>query len=147
MYLKMLNIETVKDRERFAAIKNIRIKVFQEEQGVAAELEFDGLDNIAIQLLAYLDGKAVGTARIREINTTTAKIERLAILPEARRKGIGKKLMQSALQVIDRQQKTTAIVHAQAYISQLYRQLGFEIVGEQFSEAGIAHVKMVKQLS
>lgn len=143
----MLNIETVKYRERFAAIKNIRVRVFQEEQGVAAELEFDGLDDSAIQLLAYLDNKAVGTARIREIDATTAKIERLAILPEARRKGIGKKLMQRALQVIDRQQKTTAIVHAQAYIAQLYRQLGFEIVGKEFSEAGIAHVKMVKQLS
>ena len=143
----MLNIEIVKYQEKIAAIKNIRVKVFQEEQQVAAELEFDGLDNSAIQLLAYLNGKAVGTARIREINTTTAKIERLAILPEARRKGIGKKLMQTALQVIDRQQKTTAVVHAQAYIAQLYRQLGFEIVGEQFSEAGIAHVKMIKQLS
>ena len=142
-----LNIKTVNYQDEIVAIEQIRVKVFQEEQKVASELEFDGLDDLATQLLAYIDDKAVGTARIREIDRHTAKIERLAVLPSVRKQGIGKQLMQTALEIIARQNKTVAIVHAQTYIVQLYKNLGFKTVGEEFSEAGIAHVKMSKQLS
>ena len=120
--------------------------MFQEEQGVSADLEFDGLDEGSIHLLAYLNGAAVGTARIREVNGDTAKIERLAVLSSARNQGVGKQLMRSALDLISQQHKSQAMVHAQEYIANLYRQLGFVTVGERFSEAGIAHVKMVKHL-
>ena len=142
-----VRVKTVEYETEIAAIKNIRTRVFQQEQGVAAELEFDGLDAEAIHFLAYIDDKAVGTARIREINVQTSKIERLAVLPQARRQGIGKKLMSAALEKSARQNKTTVIVHAQEYIAPLYQQLGFKTVGEKFSEAGIPHVKMVKRFS
>ena len=142
-----LTIKTVNYQHEIIAIKQIRIKVFQQEQGVAAELEFDGLDDRATQLLAYINNEAVGTTRIREIDRHTAKIERLAVLPEGRKQGVAKQLMLTALEIIAQQNKTMAIVHAQAYIAQLYQNLGFVIEGEEFSEAGIAHVKMSKQLS
>jgi len=142
----LLKIETLQYQDRTAEIKQIRIKVFQEEQGVYPDLEFDGLDASAVHLLAYINESAVATARIREIDSKTAKIERLAVLSEFRKQGIGKKLMQSALSLISKQGKKLAVVHAQAYIAQLYKSLGFEIVGEEFSEAGIPHVKMIRQL-
>ena len=146
MSTESLQIETVKYQDEVDAIATIRTQVFQKEQGVSAELEFDGLDADAIQLLAYLNGKAVATARIREMDANTVKIERLAVLPEYRKQGIGKQLMESALSVISNLDKSKAVVHAQEYVASLYQQLGFEVVGERFSEAGIAHVKMVKQL-
>lgn len=142
----LLQIETVDYQNEIAAIAQIRTTVFQQEQGVSAELEFDGQDASAIHLLAYSDNKAVGTARIREIDASTVKIERLAVLPEARKQGIGRKLMETALKVICDRNKSSVIVHAQEYIASLYQQLGFVIVGERFNEAGITHVKMVKQL-
>lgn len=141
-----LKIKTVEYQNAIAAINSIRIKVFQEEQGVSPELEFDGKDRDAIQLLAYLDGEAVGTARIRAIDADTAKIERLAVLPQARRKGVGKNLMSVALKIIQQQNKTVAIVHAQAYIIALYQKLGFAVVGEKFEEAGISHLKAIARL-
>lgn len=144
--MNSLQIKAVSYQSEMTAIKYIRTKVFQEEQGVSADLEFDGLDKDSTHLIAYLDGNAVGTARIREIDANTAKIERLAVLPAARKQGIGKKLMESALDLISTRSQSLAVVHAQAYIAHLYRQLGFNIVGENFVEAGISHVKMVKQL-
>ena len=144
--MNSLQIKTVRYQAEIAAIKQIRIKVFQEEQGVPPELEFDGSDEEATHFIAYIDDEAVGTARIREIERNIIKIERLAVLPQARKQGVGKHLMLSALETAG-QNNTMAIVHAQEYIAQLYQQLGFKTVGEKFSEAGIAHVKMVKQLS
>jgi predicted GNAT family N-acyltransferase len=141
-----LRIETVQYQDRMVAINQIRTKVFQEEQGVSAKLEFDGLDTSATHLLAQINGIAVGTARIRELDDDTVKIERLAVLPDYRKQGIGKQLMVSALSAITQQGKSLVIVHAQEYVIQLYQQLGFEVVGEKFNEAGIPHVKMIKQL-
>ncbi|MEM6614802.1 MAG: GNAT family N-acetyltransferase [Cyanobacteria bacterium P01_C01_bin.72] len=144
--LGSIRIETVTYHDSLVAIKDIRTRVFQEEQGVSADLEFDGWDESTIHFLAYAGNKAVGTARIREINAATSKIERLAVLREYRQQGIGTKLMQSALAHIAQRNKSTVMVHAQVYIASMYQQLGFTIVGEQFVEAGIAHVKMIKHL-
>ena len=143
----VLRIKIVDYREQLEAIQTIRTKVFQEEQGVAAELEFDGLDAIATHFLAYLDNQPVGTTRIRNTDKKTVKIERLAVLPAVRKQGIGRKLMETALEVITIQNKQIAIVHAQEYIVKLYQQLGFEQVGDSFTEAGISHIKMTKRLS
>ena len=132
--------------ENLAPINIIRTKVFQKEQGITPELEFDGLDHGAIHLLAYLDNQPVGTARIRAIDKKTIKLERLAVLPEARRRGIGKQLTQKALTYAQQHYYQTAILNSQLYIKSLYEKLGFRQVGEVFDEAGIPHIKMSKQL-
>ena len=139
-------IKIVKYQEELTAIQNIRIQVFQQEQGVSAELEFDGLDATATHLLAYFNGQPVGTARIRNLAAGTAKIERLAVLPKARNQGIGRELMLAALELVAKQEDHLITVHAQEYIKGLYEELGFTQIGNQFQEAGITHVKMMKQL-
>ncbi len=134
------------DWEEFAIIEKIRTQVFQDEQGVEIKLDFDGKDKICQQLIAYLDKKAVGTARIRYLDEKRAKIERLAVVTSARGKGIGKKIMLYALEVIGSEKVAEVIVNAQEYIKGLYQQLNFQQVGETFEEAGIPHVKMVKKV-
>ncbi|MEM7725882.1 MAG: GNAT family N-acetyltransferase [Cyanobacteria bacterium P01_A01_bin.45] len=133
----------------FGKIKEIRKVVFQEGQGVDASLDFDGEDEVSEQLLAYLNKVAVGTARIRYFQGDIAKIERLAVLPSARGNGIGKQIMEKALEVIENNKNNNTrevVIHAQDYIKKLHQQVGFEIDGETFQEAGITHVKMIKKL-
>jgi predicted GNAT family N-acyltransferase len=132
--------------EEFLEMQAIRRSVFQEEQGVDPELEFDGLDKTAIHLLAYLDNRPVGTARIRYLNEQIAKIERLAVLSTARGLGIGKKLMQEAIEVAKQNNVQEVVIHAQEYVKGLHQQLEFKQIGEIFEEAGIPHVKMTRQL-
>lgn len=79
-----LHIKQVTYTEAIEPIQQIRIAVFQDEQGVDPALEFDGLDEQSQHFLAFLNDKPVGTARIREINAQMAKIERLAVLKSAR---------------------------------------------------------------
>ncbi|MEH2393443.1 MAG: GNAT family N-acetyltransferase [Nostoc sp.] len=131
--------------EEFPAIQAIRISVFQQEQGVDPALEFDGKDDISDHLIAYLDGEAVGTTRIRYLDEKTAKIERLAVLSIARGQGIGKKIMVEALQVIASKNIPEVLIHAQEYVKSLYQKLDFVEEGKIFQEAGIAHVIMRKK--
>ncbi|WP_372478186.1 GNAT family N-acetyltransferase [Nostoc mirabile] len=144
-YANMILIIKVADLpEEFPAIAAIRKSVFQEEQGVNPALEFDGKDEISQHLIAYLDEKAVGTTRIRYLDEKTAKIERLAVLSTARGQGIGKKIMENALQIIASKNVREVVIHAQESVKVLYQKLNFVEEGEIFEEAGILHVKMRK---
>ncbi len=131
----------------FSDIQHIRYLVFQVEQGVTAALEFDGKDADACHLLAYRDGQAVGTTRIRWLDDHTAKIERVAVLKSARGAGIGKALMLEALQCLINANIPVVQIHAQEAVRDFYQRLGFEPEGEIFVEAGIPHVKMKKLLT
>ena len=133
------------DKE-FSVIQAIRKSVFQEEQGVDPDLDFDGEDETSQQLIASLNGEYVGTARVRYLDDKTAKIERLAVLPVGRGYGIGKKIMEKAMEVIASKNIPEVVIHAQEYIKGLHQQLGFQEEGEVFEEAGIRHVTMRKTL-
>jgi predicted GNAT family N-acyltransferase len=127
-------------------IYQIRYQVFQVEQGVDPSLEFDGKDEEADHLLAYWQGKPVGTARIRRLNSQVAKVERVAVLREARGLGIGKILMENALEFLNAANVSEIRIHAQEQVRDFYQKLGFEPEGAVFEEAGIPHVKMKKLL-
>lgn len=141
-----LIIKTAELPQEIPAIQAIRRLVFQVEQGVEPVLDEDGQDETSEQLIAYLDNQPVGTARIRYLDNKTAKIERLAVLSIARGQGIGKKLMEKALDIVAKRNIKEVLIHAQEYIKGFHQQLGFEQEGEIFDEAGIAHVKMRKKL-
>ncbi len=144
-FMIKLIIKSVEFPEELTAIKGIRIAVFQEEQGVNPVLEFDGKDEISDHLIAYLNEEVVGTARIRYLDEKTAKIERLAVLPTARGQGIGKKIMENALQLIANKNIPEVVIHAQEYVKDLYKKLNFVEEGEIFEEASIPHVTMRKK--
>lgn len=132
--------------EDFSAMRSVRAAVFQSEQGIEPELDFDGKDETSDQIIAYINDRPIGTARIRYLDDRTAKIERLAVLPIARGKGIGKLIMEKAIELAAQKKIQEVIIHAQEYIQGLHQKLGFEPEGAVFEEAGIPHVKMRKKL-
>ena len=79
--MKGLDIHLIRDREELEQVFEIRTIVFIEGQNVPYEEEMDGLDGEAAQIIAFLDGKAVGCGRIRFLGSQ-AKLERLAVLPK-----------------------------------------------------------------
>jgi predicted GNAT family N-acyltransferase len=132
-------ISTNKELER--ALR-IRIRVFVREQGVPAHIELDDDDKRALHLLAFLEGRAVGTARI-VMRGGQAKIGRMAVLKSHRRKKVGKKLLTRAITVAKKQGAGKIYLHAQVAVIKFYESAGFRCVGPVFDEAGIAHRKMV----
>jgi len=127
-------------------VHQIRYWVFQVEQGVDSALEFDGEDETSTHLLAFLDKKPVGTTRIRWLTPQIAKVERVAVLPAARRKGIGQRLMEYTFNFAIAKQATEVCMNAQQSVQLFYERLGFQIEGTPFEEAGIPHIKMKKSL-
>lgn len=123
-----------------ADIRRIREAVFIAEQNVPPELEWDADDNIAVHFLAFEGDYAIGTARLLQ----DGQIGRVSVLKDWRGLKVGDALMQAAISEAQnrdlRQQKLTAQVHATAF----YERLGFKVVSEEFLEAGLPHVDMVR---
>ena len=126
---------------------DVRRQVFVEEQGISGQLEFDGLDEEAIQMAVKNGDSVIGTARVRFLADGQAKIERMGILKPFRRKGIGRGVISFLIGELKNRQTKYVILHAQHDVVPFYRSCGFEEVGNPFWEAGIKHLRMQMWIS
>jgi ElaA protein len=130
-----------------ADARAIRRKVFVEEQGVASDEEWDEHDAAGAATLHFValeNGRAVGCARLRA-HGEGAKLERVAVLPEQRRTGLGRALVQAAERAAWQRGYARVVLHAQTAVIPFYERLGWRAQGPEFDEAGIPHRKMERR--
>ena len=83
-----------------------------------------------------------------ENTAQTVSIGRVVIEMESRRKGVGKQLLSTALDYIERiAPQATITLSAQHHLTDFYQVLGFCVVSDPYDEDGIPHVRMVKTLA
>lgn len=123
----------------------IRRVVFVHEQGVSRDEEFDELDDVCVHFIARFDGRPVGTARLRVLESE-GKAQRVAVLEEARRSGIGAALMRALEAEASRRGLARIVLHAQTSAMSFYEALGYVAEGDEFMEADIPHFLMRKPL-
>lgn len=138
-----LLIQTANWADHRSALADIRRRVFIEEQQVPEALEWDGEDAHARHWLALLDGRALGTVRM----LSDGHIGRMAVLQEARRTGLGSRLLHVAIDAARAQGLHEVYLHAQVQALGFYAQHGFVAAGELFMDAGIAHRAMTLRLA
>ncbi|SDW97685.1 GNAT family N-acetyltransferase [Nitrosomonas oligotropha] len=132
-------VQIVSWEEAATALRVVRTAVFIREQLVLEELEWDQFDAVSVHALAVNNaGQPVGTARL----LPDGHIGRMAVLKEWRGQGLGSALLTRLLQVLVKRHQFQAQLHAQTSAIPFYKKFGFEIVGEEFIEADIPHVKM-----
>jgi len=119
----------------------IRKAVFVEEQAVPLELELDEYDNYASHFLLRDGETPLATARLLD-KQGLAKIGRVAVLKEARGRGLGLRLMEAVLDEARRRGFQEAVLDSQTYAIPFYARLGFVAEGEEFDDAGIPHFLM-----
>jgi predicted GNAT family N-acyltransferase len=138
-------VRRARGEQEMAAALRLRHDVFCVEQGVPEREEVDGRDGEGIHLVAIANGELLGTCRVLMVGTT-AQFSRLAVRVSARRRGIATALLAAA----DRETRAAGgrrlVLHAQTYARELYEIAGYEPRGRAFTEAGIEHIAMEKQL-
>lgn len=142
-----LRVRAVSGEGDWDKARGIRWTVFVEEQNCPPEVEMDEHDETARHILAWLGNEAVGVARWRVVpyeGRLLAKLERFAILPEHRGKGLGRELVRWTIDDAAKAGFDECLIHAQQYLEKFYADLGFHTFGETFMEAGIAHVRMLR---
>jgi predicted GNAT family N-acyltransferase len=126
----------------------LREAVFYGEQNVPLQEELDELDRDAQHLVALgSDGRRViGTLRLLAFGPE-AKIGRVAVAADMRRRGIASRMLQIALDRAREQGFRRVRLAAQVAAVALYEQAGFAVESAPFEEAGIPHVWMGLSLS
>jgi len=136
-----LKIEIVKWIDGLLQLKNIREKVFIQEQKVTPQLEWDGMDEKAIHFLVFNDKAAIGCARAIVIKDHM-QLGRMAVLKEYRGQGIGSALLEKAMTIAKLNQLSAIYISAQCHAIDFYKKFGFEVTSDIYLDAEIPHRDM-----
>ena len=136
-----LKIEIVKWIDGLSQLKNIREKVFIQEQKVRPQLEWDGMDEKAIHFLVFNDKAAIGCARAIVIKDHM-QLGRMAVLKEYRGQGIGSALIEKAMTTAKLNQLSAIYISAQCHAIDFYKKFGFEVTSDIYLDAEIPHRDM-----
>jgi predicted GNAT family N-acyltransferase len=121
----------------------LRWTVFVEEQNVPPSLEVDEHDAAgAIHALALLDRVPAGAGRFVFVDPGLVRIGRMAVVDDARGKGVGTALLQFLETEARRRGATRFTLNAQVSARRFYERAGYRAVGAVFDDAGIPHIRM-----
>ena len=139
-------VKPLNSHEETEAVRLLRTRVFVDEQGVSPKLEKDAFDDVAIHAVAYKDGVVVGTGRLILDTPTEARIGRMAIEVSFRRSGLGS----AVLAFLENEARVRGIImivlDAQYYEKNFYYNHGYCQRGDSFTEAGMLHIEMTKDI-
>lgn len=126
-----------------ASLRDIRRRVFIEEQRVPESLEWDEFDAVSLHLLAETEsGIAIATGRL----LPDGHIGRMAVLPEWRRRGVGYAVLLVLIEAALARGDQSVRLHAQVHALGFYGKAGFVAEGPVFDDAGIPHRTMSYRL-
>ena len=127
------------------AIK-LRFEVFVWEQRVPIEMEVDEYDRKCDHLVMLdTEKRVVGALRLVS-QGERVKMSRFVIRKSHRNRGLGKWMMQVALEIAAQKGFKQMVLEAQTYVVAFYENLGFEVTSKEFMDAGIPHKRMRKIL-
>ena len=135
----------------------LRVDVFVHEQRCPyAEIDATDADPQTVHLLAWDADthELLGTARVFPAapaydaalsDATDAQIGRFALAPAARGTGLGRELLQAAIDLGERMHPGKPLyLEAQAGLVDYYASFGFTPTGEPFDDEGVPHQPMLR---
>ncbi len=141
-----VHVKLAETQAESESIKDLRVQVFVQEQGVPLSEEFDEHDESAVHVVALIEGRVVGTGRMYELPSGETQIGRMAVEPRHRRDGIGGLVLAFLEAQAGQRGVREVMLHAQTYVQSFYERHGYVVDSEPFMEVDIGHVRMVKRL-
>jgi ElaA protein len=142
----MLEFTEAQTLSEKATCLEIRRVVFIGGQNVPEERERADENENCRHFLATQNGQAIATLRLTPLGAE-AKIERMAVLEEARGQKVGEQfLLYLEEYLIKENTIKTLTLNAQEHAVAFYQKAGFQKQGERFIDANIPHYRMEKSL-
>nr|WP_237457452.1 GNAT family N-acetyltransferase [Pseudomaricurvus sp. HS19] len=135
--------------DQATGLREVRGRVFIDEQQVPQEEEWDDRDPHCVHALLRCDGEAIACGRLdlQPGAPQQGKIGRVAVLAPWRNHGLGVQIMQALEAEAIRSGLQSTWLYAQVSALGFYERLGYSGEGERFMEAGIEHLAMRKNLT
>ncbi|EKN68811.1 GCN5-like N-acetyltransferase [Neobacillus bataviensis LMG 21833] len=140
-----MRIKVVENQRELEDAFTVRKIVFVEEQNVPLEEEIDQYEDDATHFVMYQEDSPVAAGRFRVVDGY-GKVERICVMKEARKTGAGKAIMNEIQSYALMQGLHKLKLNAQTHAIPFYAGLGYEVVSEEFLDAGIPHKTMIKEV-
>lgn len=137
-------VRQIDGADEMEEVFRIRDEVFVREQRLTNDARRDPDDRTSIHFLAWRDGQPLGTGRLTVFGRE-AQVAWVAVRAAARRGGLGLAVMQAIIERAELENTAYIVLNAQAHAITFYENLGFEIVGPEFTMGGIAHHVMIRR--
>ena len=109
----------------------------RDVEGEREQIHFAALDE---------RGSVVGTVILKPLSAGLVKLRQMAVAPSLQKSGIGRKLVELALQTARARDFKVMELHSRMSARGFYEKLGFKAEGEVFTESTLPHVKMTLNL-
>jgi predicted GNAT family N-acyltransferase len=134
MEITEFKVQLVSSSEELETCQSIRHQVFVEEQMVPSDREYDGKDDEAFHALCVCSKRrqAVATGRVLLMPSNMANLGRIAVLPEFRRRGLGRRVVQELEVIAKSKGASRASLTPHYYLEEFYKGLGYaRVAGDQ----------------
>ena len=105
-------------------------------------------DKASWHFVAVEMDKVIGCVVLYHVDkqASRAQLMQMAVDHSSQGKGVGKKLVSYLLEFARNQGLKEIIIHSRSSVNAFYKQFGFEMIGEEFEEVGIAHSNLTLSL-
>ncbi|MBO4326059.1 MAG: GNAT family N-acetyltransferase [Clostridia bacterium] len=129
-----MNIQVIRATETWqqAGAYFVRIQGMAKQHGITLRREFDEHDTPETKYIVLTDdGFPVATCRLYRIDSDSAMIGRVVVLPEYRGKGLGKRVMSEAEAWLTELGFSSAIVESRVVATDFYSHLGYTVTDQE----------------
>lgn len=123
---------------------SLRTDVLRKPLGLIYSAEDLAKDEFDFLLAAFQNSEMVACCILHSINANTFKLRQMAVANHLQKNGVGKGLIQFAEDFTKQKNIQIIEMNARKYAIGFYEKLGYNTIGDEFSEVGIPHLKMQK---
>lgn len=125
----------------------LRDKILRKPLGMNLCDENLSQDKNDIHIGAFENDVLVGVIIFSVINEKIIKMRQVAVDDEFQNRGIGSAMVKFCEKYAIENGYKTIILHARKSVIEFYDKLGYETIGEAFTEVSLPHLKMIKNLN
>ncbi|MBS1772669.1 MAG: GNAT family N-acetyltransferase [Bacteroidetes bacterium] len=133
--------------KKYQQVYNLREEILRKPIGLSLKDENLSTDALNIIFVAEKEDIVIGCVMLYPIaDEDKIKLRQMAVYDEWQGKGIGRKLVEAAEAFAKEQGYSSIILHARKISEGFYKNLGYDTTSSIFTEVGIPHVVMEKDI-
>lgn len=135
------------DSEQYAQMVHLRQLILRKPLGLELSKKDTVADQTDILIGCFENEKIMGCCVLKKMDERTMRLRQMAVNSGLQGKGVGRALLAFAESIAMDFGYQVMIMHARNSATGFYSRLGYEIVGEPFTEVSLPHRMMEKRLS
>lgn len=145
----MMELKTITyGGEEYQEMVNLRYKILREPLGLTFTKEDLKKDENDLLLAAFVPDskKIIACCILSPISESSVQLRQMAVDDTFQQKGLGSQLLLFAERVAKAKDYKHIYLHARKVAVDFYKKHDYMIKGEEFTEVGIPHFEMIKQI-